>query len=65
MSLEENLEIIKTNIKKSLEKSKINQNVKLIAVTKTKPISIIQEAISHGIYSFGENKVQEAFEKKQ
>lgn len=37
--------------------------VTLIAVSKTKPVSMIEEAIDHGIYVFGENKVQELVSK--
>lgn len=38
--------------------------VTLIAVSKTKPISMIQEAYQEGIRNFGENKVQEILEKQ-
>lgn len=38
--------------------------VTLIAVSKTKPISMIQEAYQEGIRDFGENKVQEILEKQ-
>lgn len=38
-------------------------NVKLIAVSKTKPIAMILEAFQAGQIRFGENKVQEAREK--
>ena len=34
--------------------------VKLVAVTKTVPIPVIEEAIASGQLSFGENRVQEA-----
>ncbi|MBD2701286.1 YggS family pyridoxal phosphate-dependent enzyme [Spirosoma sp. BT702] len=37
---------------------------KLIAVTKTKPVSLIQEAYDAGCRRFGENKVQEMVEKQ-
>lgn len=37
--------------------------VTLIAVSKTKPVSMIEEAIDHGIHVFGENKVQELVSK--
>ena len=39
------------------------KNVKLIAVTKTFPISHILPVINEGHTDFGENKVQEAMEK--
>ena len=39
------------------------KNVKLVAVTKTFPISHILPVINEGHTDFGENKVQEAIEK--
>jgi PLP dependent protein len=39
------------------------KNCKLIAVTKTKPVSEIMEAYQAGLKRFGENKVQEMAEK--
>ena len=39
------------------------KNVKLVAVTKTFPISHILPVINQGHTDFGENKVQEAMEK--
>jgi pyridoxal phosphate enzyme (YggS family) len=41
----------------------LNKNVKLIAVTKTKPTAILQETYDSGFRRFGENKVQEMVEK--
>lgn len=38
-------------------------NVRLLAVSKTKPVAAIQEAIEAGQFAFGENYVQEAVEK--
>ncbi len=38
-------------------------DVTLIAVSKTKPVSDIREAMSHGATVFGENKVQELRDK--
>ena len=40
-------------------------NVTLVAVSKTKPISLIQEAYETGQRDFGENKVQELVEKQE
>ena len=42
----------------------IPEGVKLLAVSKTKPISDILEAYDVGIRDFGENKVQELLSKK-
>jgi len=44
-------------------RTEIPANVQLIAVSKTKPVSAIQEAYSAGQRAFGENKVQEMEEK--
>lgn len=49
--------MIKENLQKI--KSKIPKGVKLVAVTKTKPIADIMEAYNAGQRDFGENKVQE------
>ena len=46
-------------------RKEIPQNVTLIAVSKTKPISLIQEAYATGQRDFGENKVQELVEKHE
>lgn len=53
---------MKQVIEELLEYTRSN-NVKLIAVTKTVPVEIINEAISYGVYAIGENKVQELVEK--
>jgi len=43
---------------------KLPPNVKLVAVSKTKPAQIIQEALQTGHHIFGENKVQELTDKQ-
>ncbi len=43
--------------------SQLSPNVTLVAVTKTKPVSILQEAYDAGCKTFGENKAQEMVEK--
>ena len=63
MSLEQNLKDVLNKIKKEKEKSSFNQDVQLIAVTKTRPISIIKECCNLGVRNIGENRVQEAAEK--
>ena len=52
-------------IKQNIEEleSKIPEEVKLLAVSKTKPLEELEEAYIAGIRDFGENKVQE-LEKK-
>ena len=52
---------IKSNIKDC--QRKLGDNVLLVAVSKTKPISLIKEAYDSGHRDFGENKVQELAEK--
>ena len=63
MSLEQNLKDVLNKIKKEKEKSSFKQDVQLIAVTKTRPISIIKECCDLGVRNIGENRVQEAAEK--
>lgn len=42
----------------------IGERAKLIAVTKTKPVALLQEAYEAGCRDFGENRVQEMVEKQ-
>ena len=56
MGIKENIEEIKL---------KIPINVKLLAVSKTKPIEALEEAYAAGMREFGENKVQELLEKEE
>lgn len=44
-------------------KQELSQNVKLIAVSKTKPVQTLMEAYDAGQKIFGENKVQELLNK--
>lgn len=41
------------------------QHIKIVAVSKTKPVSVLQEAYEAGQRIFGENKVQELQEKHE
>ena len=62
--IKENLEFVEENIKKACERAGRNrEDVTLIAVSKTKPVSDIREAMACGITVFGENKVQEIRDK--
>ena len=45
------------------EASRAPEEVTLIAVSKTKPVELIQEAYEYGCRDFGENKVQELLDK--
>ena len=58
-----NLLDIKNNIKIHLNKLNINNNPKIIAVSKTFKIDKILPLIEYGHSDYGENKVQEALEK--
>ncbi len=58
-----NLLDIKNNIKIHLNKLNINNNPKIVAVSKTFKINKILPLIEHGHTDYGENKVQEALEK--
>lgn len=56
----EQLQAVRDEISKACKRSGRDENeVTLIAVSKTKPVSMIQEAIEAGQTVFGENKVQE------
>lgn len=62
--LKENLNIVKNNIASSCEIAKRkNNDVTLIAVSKTKPINMIKELYDEKIKNFGENHVLELCEK--
>ena len=54
---------IKSNIE-DIQKE-IPEGVKLLAVSKTKPLEDLEEAYKSGIRDFGENKVQELMEKEE
>ena len=62
--IKENLDLVELNITAACKRSKRDRSsVKLIAVSKTKPVSLIQEAYDCGCRDFGENHVQEIVEK--
>ena len=64
-SIKENLEIISGNIENAAARSgRDAREIELIAVTKTVSVDRMNEGISAGIKIIGENKVQEAQEKK-
>ena len=58
-----NLIDIENNIKVHLNKLNINNNPKIVAVSKTFKIDKILPLIEYGHIDYGENKVQEAVEK--
>lgn len=63
MSIKENLEIVKQSIEESCKRANIDNNVTLVAVSKTKPTSDIISAYNEGQRIFGENYVQEIVSK--
>ena len=66
MSISQNLATISQQIQQYCQQAnRPEQSVKLLAVSKTKPISAIAEAIEAGQRAFGENYVQEGIEKIQ
>lgn len=64
MSIAENISYIKEKIKIAAEKSgRKEEDILLVAVTKTRPVCDLNEAIDAGITDIGENKVQEIMDK--
>ncbi len=62
--IKSNLLEVHENMKKACEKAgRSEQDVELIAVSKTKPVSALMEAYESGCRIFGENKVQELVDK--
>ena len=62
--LEDRLKSVRENIKKAAERSGRNpEAITLIAVTKTHPAEMINDAIDLGVTDIGENKVQEIMDK--
>lgn len=60
----ENIAQVQKKIDNACEKAgRDRSEVTLIAVSKTKPVSMLQEAYAYGCRDFGENKVQELVEK--
>ena len=62
--LAENLALVMENISKACKKAgRDTSEVTLIAVSKTKPVSMLEIIYENGIREFGENKVQKLTEK--
>lgn len=62
--LKENLQHVEENVKAACKKAGRNRDeVTLIAVSKTKPIEMLNEIYEQKIRDFGENKVQEMCDK--
>lgn len=62
--LAENIQEVKKNIEEACKKAgRAPEEVQLIAVSKTKPVEMLQEVYDTGIRDFGENYVQELVDK--
>jgi hypothetical protein len=62
--IKENLMQVEENIRQACSRAgRDASEVTLIAVSKTKPVEMIEEAIAYGKREFGENKAQEMKEK--
>ena len=63
-TIAENVRYVESNIANACIRAGRNQeDVTLIAVSKTKPLSMLEEAYACGCRHFGENKVQELVDK--
>ncbi len=61
MGVKENLDLLNERINRACEKANRDpKEITLVAVTKTKPVELIKEALAAGVTHFGENRVQEA-----
>lgn len=62
--LKENYGLVSDKVKKACERvGRAAEEVTLIAVSKTKPVEMLQEIYDCGCRDFGENKVQEIMDK--
>ena len=65
MSIRENLEVVERRVAAACARSgRKREDVTLVAVSKTFPASAVEEAIAAGATDVGENRVQEARDKK-
>lgn len=66
MSLTENLQSVRDKIAKAAEGAgRDPSEVKIVAITKTHPPEVVEEAVSAGLEDVGENKVQEFLDKSE
>ena len=65
ISVRENIQSVQDRISSTAQRvGRDADSIKLIAISKTKPVSLIVEAINAGITDIGENRVQEAKGKR-
>ena len=66
MDISANIRKIKQELAAAqIRSTKAKQNIKLLAVSKTKPIECIHAAMAAGQFEFGENRVQELLVKQE
>ena len=65
MDVAANLKEVEKRITSASQKTGNNQNVRLVAVSKTKPMELLEAAYDAGCRCFGENYVQEMVEKAE
>ena len=66
MSVCENYRAVEEKVKNACQRAgRKREEVTLIAVSKTKPVSMIEELLPLGVRDFGENKVQELTAKEE
>ena len=66
MSVCENYQKVEKKVREACQRAGRNrEEVTLIAVSKTKPLSMIEELLPLGVRDFGENKVQELTGKEE
>tara|TARA_B100000003_G_scaffold64350_1_gene57519 strand:- start:1300 stop:1971 length:672 start_codon:yes stop_codon:yes gene_type:complete len=63
VTLIEKVQIINDKIEKAKIRGRVNQTVNIVAVTKTHPFSIIEQSYKAGVFSIGENRIQESKNK--
>jgi len=62
--IENNLKEVSDRIGAACKRAgRSREDVTLVAVSKTKPVSMLMEAYAAGVRDFGENRVQEILEK--
>lgn len=66
MSLAENIGVVKQRINQAAQRSgRSAEDIQLIAVTKTLPVAVLQEAYQFGLRHYGESRAQEFRDKMQ
>ena len=61
-----NIKRVRDTIAEAAQKSgRTAEDIKLVAVTKTKPVDDIKKAVAAGVDAIGENRVQEMLEKRE